>query len=263
MSSFLTPMDTFRIDRINDLLYVEESFWDYINYGVSTRAIDMFFGSRKKLEQTVKSQLKEKYGITTDGEFDKKVPLEKFKKEVDTKINKLAAKMQLLELKFFLIDVVIKGAFNAVINGIVNAIISLVINMSITEALGAFFRGFIIGYLLKIFMIVLTLVYVQVKMRFKKDPYATISFVEGILISLVILGAMTASMLALAGQLTIVAFLVAFIVNIVLSILISLLFSKIPFLNRLFNKVNDTANNMKEKEYDKLASEVKKGEVKI
>ncbi len=204
---------------------VEEGVWDYINYGVTDRAIDSVFGGKKKLETLVKNELKSKYKSIDN--IDSKEIEKEIKYKSDSVATQLMKKEFLIGLKGILLD----GLINGLVNACVNSIITFITTLNVKKTIENLISGFIVGVIVKFVYKAIELVYNEFKKRILQDPYAEPNFAEKIALSLLTISTFSASVALYAGigvQGTLTILLINLILNIVITIVFN--FSRIKQL---------------------------------
>lgn len=164
---------------------VEEGFADFFNYGVTIRAIDKYFGGEDNLENLVKKELMKKHGTKDITKID---PLE-IQKEIKHKADKVSGELASKEFVDGVRHVLVSGLINGIVNAAFRSLITLVITLSPAEAIKAMISGFIRGVLIEFLFQSIAKVYNEVKKRVLKDPYATPTPGEIIVLSILTISA--------------------------------------------------------------------------
>jgi hypothetical protein len=196
----------------------KEGVVDFFNYGVTTRAVDKYFGGAKKLEELVKSQIMKKYGSVDIKSIDPKELEDEIVKKANSAAKKLASKEFISGVLAMFRD----GLLNGLINAFVNSILTFFLTLNIQKALESFVRGFIVGIIIEFLFKIIGVVYNEVKKRVLKDPYATPSRGEILALTLLTLVLFTTSygMYMGASANVIIAMI---LINIVLSMFLTVL----------------------------------------
>lgn len=175
---------------------LRESAWDYINYGVTQRAIDSYFGGGKKLSELVKEEMLKKYGKTDISKLDPNELANEIRKKADSAAGKLMKSEFFSGLKKILAD----GLLNGILNAFVNSLLTLVLTLNPEEAIKNFFRGFVVGVLVEFLFKGFKVIYNEFKKRILKDPYAQPSTGETLVIILLTIVTFTTAIGLYAGQ---------------------------------------------------------------
>ncbi len=198
---------------------INEGFVDFFNYGVTVRAVDSIFGGRKKLEDMVMSEFKKRYKTLDITKIDPK----EIEREIELKADSAAKKLAKQEFIDGVKLIFKEGLMNGVYNAFFNAMLHLPFNPN--KTVDYLISGFINGVLVKFLFDGFKVLYNEVKKRIYKDPYATPSKSEVIVLMILTMVFYTTGYMlfisggtATAGQITI-----AIILNILVSILMSIL----------------------------------------
>ena len=202
---------------------IEEGFVDFFNYGVTTRAVDSVFGGKQKLEKLVKEELKKKYKTI---DISKLNP-EEIKKEVEEKADSAARKLASQEFINGVNLILKEGLLNGIINSMVNGLLTLALTFDPKKAIESMIHGFITGVLVKFLYHGFRVVYQEVKKRIYKDPYATPTTGEMIVISILTIATFTAAyaLFITGGAATAGQIAMAIVVNLLFSFILTAVMS--------------------------------------
>lgn len=197
---------------------VSEGFVDIINYGVTTRAVDKYFGGKKKLEELVRAEMLKKYGKSDISKLDPKEIENEIVKKANSAANKLASQEFINGVFTLLRD----GLLNGLINAFVNSLITLVFTFNPAKVIESFLRGFVLGVIVEFLFKIIGVVYNEVKKRVLRDPYATPSRGETLALVLITIVVFTTTygMFLGASANTII---IMVLMNIILSMLLTVL----------------------------------------
>ena len=213
---------------------IEEGYADIFNYGVSTRAVDLQFGGKEKLEEYVKQELLKKYKHTDISKLDPK----EIQKEINSKINSAANKLASKEFIDGIKSLLVSGLINGIINSVYNALIALTLSLNIKEAISALLRGFVTGVLVEFLFKAISIVYNEFKKRILKNPYAKPTPGEIIVLSLLTITTFTTGLGLLYGDsATSIATMIA--LNIFASLLITALLNMTSLGKYIYYKINN------------------------
>jgi len=197
---------------------ISEGFVDIINYGVTTRAVDKYFGGKKQLEELVKKEMMKKYGKTDITKLDPK----EIENEITQKANSAAKKLASQEFINGVFTLLRDGLLNGLINAFINSIISFIFTLDPREVVKSFIKGFILGVLVEFLFKIIGVVYNEVKKRVLKDPYATPSRGETLALVLITIVVFTTTYGMFLGAST-NAIIAMVMINILLSMFLTVL----------------------------------------
>ncbi len=202
---------------------INEGLWDFINYGVTERAVDKFFGGSEKLKLQVQNELKKQ----STGKVDPDL----LKNEIIEKSNSAANKLMSQEFLLGLKNMLAEGLLNGIINAFVNSVTTLVLTLNPKSAIESLLKGFVTGILIKFLLRAIELVYNEFKKRILKDPYAEPSIGEMIVITLLTIATFTAGYGAYLGY-GAPAIVITIVINVCLSAIATVVFNFSKFKNR-------------------------------
>ena len=206
---------------------IEEGFVDFFNYGVTTRAVDSVFGGKKKLEKLVKEELLKKYKTIDISKLDP----EEIKKEVEEKADSAARKLASQEFINGVKSILVSGLLNGIMNSMINGLLTLVLTFDPKKAIESMIRGFITGVLIEFLYQGFRVVYQEVKKRIYKDPYATPTTGEMIVIFLLTIAIFTGAYVYImtGGTATAAQIGMAIVMNILFSLIMTAVISLAMF----------------------------------